>query len=199
VFARPLPREMGRRVKCLQLHVLLLRCPRRRPRRAAVVCRGHARDARQHHLVVRARRLRNPPPPPSTTPPQNFKTTSCIRCHGPQPKGSSTTVRPSPRSRRARFKFKAKGEGVQRCKICEESLGISGGAHAAVTRRPPISLSTKVPRTPRTFGMCPSFKDHSLSRRAKPCRCDSPLLHRCKGGAGGSAGDAPAAGGRTWG
>jgi hypothetical protein len=42
-------------------------------------------------------------------------------------------------------------------------------AHGAVTRRPPISLNTMyhpVPGATRTtlgFGICPSFKDHSLS------------------------------------
>jgi hypothetical protein len=47
-------------------------------------------------------------------------------------------------------------------------------AHAAVTRRQPISLYTMVPRaegytyTTRKFGICLSFKDHFLSRRAKP-------------------------------
>ena len=46
-------------------------------------------------------------------------------------------------------------------------------AHAAVTRRPPISLDTMVPRTggythAAGVGICPSFKGHCLSRRAKP-------------------------------
>jgi hypothetical protein len=55
------------------------------------------------------------------------------------------------------------------------TLGISGGGSlGAVPRRPPISLTTMVhpvPRATRTtlgFGICPSFKDRSLSRRAKP-------------------------------
>jgi hypothetical protein len=38
-------------------------------------------------------------------------------------------------------------------------------AHEAVSRRPPIALYT-----PRTFGNCPSSKDHFLSPRAKPQR-----------------------------
>ena len=34
-------------------------------------------------------------------------------------------------------------------------------------------------RTPLGSGVCPSFKGHSLSRRAKPYRYDSQLFHRC--------------------
>jgi hypothetical protein len=46
-------------------------------------------------------------------------------------------------------------------------------AHAAVSRRTPIPLDTMAPRTGATrttlgFGICPSCKVHSLSRRAKP-------------------------------
>jgi hypothetical protein len=43
-------------------------------------------------------------------------------------------------------------------------------AHAADLRRPPNSLDTIVARTrtPRKFGICPSFKGHFLSPRAKP-------------------------------
>jgi hypothetical protein len=46
-------------------------------------------------------------------------------------------------------------------------------AHAAVSRRPPIPLYTMVARAGATrttlgFGLSPSFKDHSLSPRAKP-------------------------------
>ena len=55
-------------------------------------------------------------------------------------------------------------------------------AHGAVTRRPPISLYTMLPGATRTtlgFGICPSFKYHSLSPRAKPWGYDSQLLHRC--------------------
>jgi hypothetical protein len=37
-------------------------------------------------------------------------------------------------------------------------------------------------RTPLGFGICPAFKGHFLSRRAKPQRYDSQLLHRCTGG-----------------
>jgi hypothetical protein len=39
-----------------------------------------------------------------------------------------------------------------------------------------------IPRATRTtlgFGICPSFKEHSLSRRAKPLSHDSQRLHRC--------------------
>jgi hypothetical protein len=54
----------------------------------------------------------------------------------------------------------------------ETKIGISGGRSltGAVTRRPPISLYTVVPGATCTtlgFGGCPSFKGHSLSRRAK--------------------------------
>jgi hypothetical protein len=46
-------------------------------------------------------------------------------------------------------------------------------AYGDVSRRSPISLCTWYPvpgatRTTLGFGLCPSFKDHSLSRRAKP-------------------------------
>jgi hypothetical protein len=41
------------------------------------------------------------------------------------------------------------------------------------TRLYPVSGTT---RTTLRFGICPSFKDHSLSRRAKPLRCDSQLF-----------------------
>jgi hypothetical protein len=46
-------------------------------------------------------------------------------------------------------------------------------AHEAVSRRPPNSLDTMVPRTSMytyaaKVGICLPFKDHSLSRRAKP-------------------------------
>jgi hypothetical protein len=34
-------------------------------------------------------------------------------------------------------------------------------------------------RTPLGFGICPSSKGHSLSRRAKPYSTDSQLVHRC--------------------
>jgi hypothetical protein len=46
-------------------------------------------------------------------------------------------------------------------------------AHEAVSRRPPIALSRVVARThmytrtPRECGICPSFKGHVLSPRAK--------------------------------
>ena len=39
-------------------------------------------------------------------------------------------------------------------------------AHAAVSRRPPISLTCT--RTPRKVGICSSFKDPFLSPRVKP-------------------------------
>jgi hypothetical protein len=63
------------------------------------------------------------------------------------------------------------------------TVGVFGWeiAHEAVSRRPPISLYTMVPWATRTtlgFGICPSFKDHSLSPRAKPQRHDSHLFRR---------------------
>jgi hypothetical protein len=59
-----------------------------------------------------------------------------------------------------------------------------GIAHAAVSRRPPISLYTMVPRTGATrttlgLGLCASFKGHPLPRRAEPNRYDSQPFHRC--------------------
>jgi hypothetical protein len=54
-----------------------------------------------------------------------------------------------------------------------------GVAHAAVTRRPPIPLYTIAPPNRglhvrrEGLGFAPSFKGHSLSRRAKPYRYDS--------------------------
>jgi hypothetical protein len=55
---------------------------------------------------------------------------------------------------------------------CRDFRGFGWGiAHGAVSRRPPISLYTTVPGATRTtlgFGICPSFKGHFLSRRAKP-------------------------------
>jgi hypothetical protein len=67
------------------------------------------------------------------------------------------------------------------------TCGISGGevAHRAVlrdTRRFPSTRWYPVPGATRTtlgFGICPSFKGHFLSRRAKPSSYDSPLFHRC--------------------
>ena len=60
-------------------------------------------------------------------------------------------------------------------KVANRNVGDFGWeiAHAAVSRRPPNSLDrvvarTRTTRTPREFGICPSFKGHSLSRRAKP-------------------------------
>jgi hypothetical protein len=51
-------------------------------------------------------------------------------------------------------------------------------AHAAVTTRwYPVPRAT---RTTLGFGICPSFKGHFLSRRAKPESFDSQLWHRCK-------------------
>jgi hypothetical protein len=46
-------------------------------------------------------------------------------------------------------------------------------AHEAFSRRTPIPLYTLQPlltctRAPRKFGICPSFKEHSFSPRAKP-------------------------------
>ena len=56
--------------------------------------------------------------------------------------------------------------------------------HAAVSRRPPISLTKIVPRatrTPRKFGICPSFQDHFLSPRAQTEEVAiRQLLHRCR-------------------
>jgi hypothetical protein len=65
------------------------------------------------------------------------------------------------------------------------TIGMSGGRSltGAVSRRPPISLVMMVlgvTRTPLGFGICPSFKGHSLSRRPKPVGYDSQLLHRCR-------------------
>ena len=62
---------------------------------------------------------------------------------------------------------------LQRRKSCESYIKDFGWeiAHAAVTRRPPISLNTIVDRTggyTYDVGVCPSFKGHFLSRRAKP-------------------------------
>ena len=63
------------------------------------------------------------------------------------------------------------------------TVGISGGR--ALTR--PFRDARRFPSytmVPRTegyvydVGVCPSFKDPSLSRRAKPCSYDSQLLHR---------------------
>jgi hypothetical protein len=62
------------------------------------------------------------------------------------------------------------------CTAMEKKLE-KGDRSRAVTRRPPIFLYTMVARTGSyttygvlRFGICPSFKDHSLSRRAKPIR-----------------------------
>jgi hypothetical protein len=60
--------------------------------------------------------------------------------------------------------------GVSDAKVANRDVTDFGWviAHAAVSRRPPISLDTMVPRTRgatrplRTFGRCPPFKDHSL-------------------------------------
>jgi hypothetical protein len=57
-----------------------------------------------------------------------------------------------------------------------------GIAHAAPAVSPRHD-GTPYPGATRTtlgFGICPSFKDHSLSRRAKPQRYDSRLFHRCR-------------------
>jgi hypothetical protein len=53
-------------------------------------------------------------------------------------------------------------------------------AHGAVTRRPPISLDKMVPciggyTYAVGVGICPSFKDHSLSRRPTIRK----YFHRC--------------------
>jgi hypothetical protein len=69
------------------------------------------------------------------------------------------------------------------------TLGISGGRSLtgpfrdarrfSSTRLYPVPGAT---RTTLGFGIRPSSKDHSLSRRAKPQRHDSPLFHRCERG-----------------
>jgi hypothetical protein len=63
---------------------------------------------------------------------------------------------------------------MQRCKIVANRNVRDFGcetAHAAVSRRPPIPLSSIVARTHMyanagKFGIFPSFKEHFLSRRA---------------------------------
>jgi hypothetical protein len=74
-----------------------------------------------------------------------------------------------------------------RTKLRIVTCGISGGRSLTrpfrdacrfpSTRWYPVLTCT---RTPRTFGICPSCKDPFLSRRAKPTRYDSQLLHRCR-------------------
>jgi hypothetical protein len=61
--------------------------------------------------------------------------------------------------------------------------------NAAVPRKPadfPLqgcSPVTRATRTPRTFGICASFKDRFLSPRAKPLRYDSQLVTSLNGDA----------------
>jgi hypothetical protein len=78
--------------------------------------------------------------------------------------------------------------GVQRRQSCESNRnGWDSGweiAHAAVSRRPPISLYTIVARTEgytNAVGLCPSLKRHFLSPRANfPNVNDSQLFHHCE-------------------
>jgi hypothetical protein len=66
-----------------------------------------------------------------------------------------------------------------------DGKGFRGVAHGDVSRRPPTPLDAVVPgvpgatRTTSGFGICPSFKDHLLSRRTKPKCAQSQLFHRC--------------------
>ena len=57
-------------------------------------------------------------------------------------------------------------------------------AHAAVSRRPPISLymvvaSTHMYTHPASVGICPSFKDHFCRPVPNLNVYDSQRLHRC--------------------
>jgi hypothetical protein len=85
---------------------------------------------------------------------------------------SQSSVRPRPYSR---------GKGLRIV-----TSGISGGRSLTRpfrhTRPIPLARLYPVPRatrTPRKFGRCPSFKDHSRLRRAEPSRYDSQLFRRC--------------------
>jgi hypothetical protein len=84
--------------------------------------------------------------------------------------------------------YGAKGNGAVRGIVANRDVNGRdfgwGERSRAVTRRPPISLYTMVPRTGVTrttlgFGIRPSFKGHFLSRRAKLKRYDSHFFRRC--------------------
>ena len=77
-------------------------------------------------------------------------------------------------------KARARGTAMQKLRIV--TVGISDGRSLTRPFRDARSfLSPRLwpvltwTRTPRKFGVCPSFKDHFLPPRAKPPRCDSPL------------------------
>ena len=59
--------------------------------------------------------------------------------------------------------------------MCTTSLSWIGDLGWEISSRGRVPRAT---RTPRTFGICPSFKGHFLSPRAKPQSFDSQLLHR---------------------
>jgi hypothetical protein len=70
--------------------------------------------------------------------------------------------------------------------VAKRNVGVSGGRSLTRpfrdARRFPSPQDCSPygwPRSTRTFGICPSFKHHFLSRRAKPYRYDSQLFHRC--------------------